>query len=871
MAVKRDKVMKTAEKYVGRGKIDAAIKEYLKLLKEQPNDVNTLNRIGDLYSRIDREDEAIRFFKQIAEQYSRDGFFVKAIAIYKKIIRIDPSRLAVYEQLAELYGKQGLMNEARAQFQVLVDHYLKNDDDAAAINVYQKLVDLEPENPSHHLKLGELYQKRRLFDQAQAEYRKIAELMLEHERGEEAAKVYERAIEMHPQDLSYVSNAVLSLKDAGFVGPAARLLHRAVELNPEAERIQRQLGTAIGESMPAPPVPPPPEPEAFEIEDLGGTEEAIDLGELDVDFPAVEVEEEVGAAEQVAGPAPAEDGGLFDLDLDAEETSGLVVPPPDMDRPGTAFQIEEEEESPAEALGLGEAEGTGLEIDEEGFALEDVSLELDEEIELDLGAAIDLEAPAEIQWGVEEAPAESVPPPAAPPARTAQPETPVAEVTERPEDLLAEAEVFAKYGLGAKALERLEQVLALEPENLEALRRRVEIALADGETDRLDLAATMFGRVALSRGERVLWLGMVPRLEAAGFDVAAVEATVEARPEVAAELEELEEVEAEIEAEAPPVAEPEVVLREEAPPPAARPPRRVSAVDRALEELTSEMLRPRKERPAPPPPSPDAETLELPTGVEEGPAAAGPPAEIEEEAPEVVLGAPEPVGADDDFEAELPGIRLPEERIVSTATDPLDESGMHWLEDAAPPAAAASGGEILFDDEEEFFDLAAELEEELTKEEARLGADVIQPEEPSLEEIVEGFKRGVAENLSQEDYATHYNLGIAYREMGLLDEAIGEFQLASKSEDLRIECCSMLGMSFLEKGLPELAVKWYQKGLETPGLQEATRHGLMYDMAAVHSSMGDDEAARELFTEIYGNNSQFRDVGDRLEELRSGA
>jgi tetratricopeptide (TPR) repeat protein len=148
MAIQREQVVQTAEKYVQRGKIEPAIREYRKLLADNPNDINTLNRIGDLYARIQRIDEAVDFFTQIAEQYSTEGFFVKAIAIYKKIIKLDPTRLEVYEKLAELYHRQGLVNEARTQYQVLADYYQKHDNAASAIAIYQKMADLEPNNPS---------------------------------------------------------------------------------------------------------------------------------------------------------------------------------------------------------------------------------------------------------------------------------------------------------------------------------------------------------------------------------------------------------------------------------------------------------------------------------------------------------------------------------------------------------------------------------------------------------------------------------------------------------------------------------------------------------------------------------------------------
>ena len=95
----------------------------------------------------------------------------------------------------------------------------------------------------------------------------------------------------------------------------------------------------------------------------------------------------------------------------------------------------------------------------------------------------------------------------------------------------------------------------------------------------------------------------------------------------------------------------------------------------------------------------------------------------------------------------------------------------------------------------------------------------------SLEEIFREFKKGVEQQLSAEDYETHYNLGIAYKEMGLVDEAIGEFQLASKDAARAVECCSMLGHCFLEKGMPQLAIKWFRKGLEAPAIGDLATAG----------------------------------------------
>ena len=116
---------------------------------------------------------------------------------------------------------------------------------------------------------------------------------------------------------------------------------------------------------------------------------------------------------------------------------------------------------------------------------------------------------------------------------------------------------------------------------------------------------------------------------------------------------------------------------------------------------------------------------------------------------------------------------------------------MSWLDEAdSGRNQAAARAASLFDEEEDFFDLAGELAQELSREPVFQGDEQLIQQEQSLEEIVEGFKRGVAEHLSPTDYDTHFNLGIAYREMELLDEAIGEFQLSAKDPHFLVSCCS---------------------------------------------------------------------------------
>jgi len=79
--------------------------------------------------------------------------------------------------------------------------------------------------------------------------------------------------------------------------------------------------------------------------------------------------------------------------------------------------------------------------------------------------------------------------------------------------------------------------------------------------------------------------------------------------------------------------------------------------------------------------------------------------------------------------------------------------------------------------------------------------------------------------------------------------------------------CSMLGLCFLDKGLPELAIKWYQRGLAAPSVSEEDSLGLLYDLGNVYLSVGDNSTAYHTYVELYGINSNYRDVVAKLEEL----
>jgi pilus assembly protein FimV len=128
---------------------------------------------------------------------------------------------------------------------------------------------------------------------------------------------------------------------------------------------------------------------------------------------------------------------------------------------------------------------------------------------------------------------------------------------------------------------------------------------------------------------------------------------------------------------------------------------------------------------------------------------------------------------------------------------------------------------------------------------------------------------------ADEDPETHYNLGIAFREMGLLDEAIGELQKAVQSFDHGhpfpqiMQTYTWLAQCFLEKGVPEAAVRWYDKALKMPTIDGETRVALHYELAAAYESAGDKTSALKHFMDVYGSNIDYRDVAERIKALKS--
>jgi len=145
----------------------------------------------------------------------------------------------------------------------------------------------------------------------------------------------------------------------------------------------------------------------------------------------------------------------------------------------------------------------------------------------------------------------------------------------------------------------------------------------------------------------------------------------------------------------------------------------------------------------------------------------------------------------------------------------------------------------------------------------------------ALSDLFEDFKEEVEEsNSGNEDPETHYNLGVAFKEMGLLDEAIGELQKVCQAIDRgqpfarATQAYTWLAQCFLEKGVPEAAIKWYEKALHIQ-TDDETRTAVHYELASAYEAAGQRQTALKHFMEVYGSNIDYRDVAERIKALRS--
>ncbi len=1082
----KQKVLANAEKYVQQGKLQNAISEYEKVLKNDPKDLTVTNTVGDLYSRGGDADKATECFKSVGDAYASQGFTVKAIAMYKKICKLKPA-LESLLKLAELYTQQGLFNDARAQYLQVAEEFLKANELENAVRIFQKILEMDPENSNMRIRLAEVYIRLNKKNEAWQIFTAAAESLRSKGSLSAADEVLQRMLKLDPGNtyalLMQGRNQLESGDAAGAVITFQKISD--IDSNPEGLRDLLKAYLQTGQLSEAGTI-------ANKLLTVHNDLPAI-ASFADALMQAGQYENALQVFDQHAERMLAENSGkvleclysiighvrdnpdslqkLLDLFHKAGDTSHVSevmellahasVQSGDLARSRDLYQKLAQIE-PQNALHMqnyqqvvsqmGGTSGGKLITPEEAVVLLD-----------DLEAT----APSIHQHYTDE-------------------------VSLAVRSALTDAELFISYNMPAKALGPLVAALPMAPTDQRINQRLATLHTRAGRFTEAALCcrtlqsiyseadypeeATRYGELAERYEERTSTPAPATSDEEAPIflDAPAPQPTqtAPAVPEFSIEEAPAEVSAPEPEAEQPHVAakaaspwptappdasEPEFAVADESAEPTATatgeidlssewddavtledaPSEEVAAVepaavvehepadsnrvDETIEEIrfylahgmpeqamaglaklqtqTSDQAKLAEIRAEveaatqaaeqePPAAEPVVEEItaddvpsfevaeEAPVAVEETPVAPEPPAVEElpvvaeaappapEPAPVPVLRAPVPKPTPAPAAAPHPGVltefvndldsSLGDTFLPGTVAKPEAPAPLEPAVAAAQPTPAL--GEFVADIEaslgEDFLKAApvagparpaappvppvpaapakaAPLAASAAASAAptsQAAPQISHPVAPTpviaaaahttpaasaiptpvvdvpkppvahapaapaakaspfaedagvdLAEMFGELKQDLEADVASadEDPETHYNLGIAFREMGLLDEAIGELQKACQSFDHGhpfqqiMQTYTWLAQCFLEKGVPEAAVRWYEKALNVAHIDGETRVALNYELAAAYEASGDKASALKHFMDVYGSNIDYRDVAERIKALKS--
>lgn len=861
--VNKAKISSQAQKFVAKGQWDKALRELQKLVDDDPSDVRTLLKIGDVHSKKGDRENATRVYKQVAETYSEQGFFLKAVAVYKQILKHDPTHLEVTLRLAELYEQLGLSSEAMAQYQIAARIHDEQGDAKASLEILRRMVELDSDNVASRIKLAESFSRDGQVEDAAQEFEKAASILKSQRRMEDYVKVVERLIFHAPDRTDMLKELAKLYLDRGDAIRGVAKLQSCFKKTPGDIETLELLGRAFRElgktdkmlfvyrSLAA----------AYEthdrIDDAAKVHNEI-LALAPEDAESQAWLDQHGGASAAATAAPPPSANIVEKNATTERP---LVAPSLAPRPSLSPRPQAPSAAPRPS------------------AQRPPSPE---------AAAPKLDAP---------------PTPAAP-------STPSAPAGSRDQiqKILTEAEVYLKYGLHQKSLDHIAQVFAIEPEHVEALRKQREIYGQIGNEDEVVALTARLAQALEHSGDTEAHAAELAELKTrapmhpllSGEPASAPQpVTPPARAAedlISIDIEdpsiELEEV-FDVDEAALDASSEDVSGREDAATPMPLEP---ADADFDIALGSADLVAPESDVP---PPVETASEQVLAPAEPEPPAAPEPPAPMLEAAP---TAEPESIAAldiedlapEDVAATAAPAAPEAAASAQTTASAPTAEPAAPAIsetEAAAPAQAGASApGAVPSPDEAEG---AAEISDELEEAEflvdnslwdearealAQLSArapnhprvqallalvpppdasDASPPEPatseadgvfatadlPDEEDLFAGlgdFDADAADPLTGED---HYDQGMALREIGRIEQAIEAFRLGVGRPERGLDCLEMLGHCSLELGRVDAAIDHFKRALEG-NPQSPGAPNLMFEIGLAYESAGDLSAAR---------------------------
>ena len=775
----KNKILSAAQKHIQKGNYDKAIRELKKLTEEDPKDVRTLLKIGDLYTKKGAMDEAIQVYQQVAEFYSEQGFFLKAVAVYKTVMKHVPTHLDVVNKLAELYEHLGLVQEAMGQFQSIALLHEQNGSPKLALDALTRMVDLDPANIASRVRLAEAFSKQDMLQEAANEFSEAAEALRDQDRIADYIKVAERLVYHAPNRTDVIKDLARIYLQHNDTKRALAKLQLAFQVAPDDVETLTMLAAAFQEE--------------------GETTKTL--------FVYRELVKAYNSQNKT-NDAMVIYQRILELDPDDHEAKnalGLVPKPPSI-APAKAAR-------PRSTINAGQTDS--------------------------------------------------------------KPEQGAKDTNEEVEKLLTETEVYVKYGLHKKAIEHLRNILDIDADHIEVHER----------------LASLYQKTSEKEHEVETWVKLIRIYSNANDEAGAEKARVKLkslRPEH-------------------PAVEPSYnfddAFEEEFDVDMSTGSFDAGALQSELASDTSDGVEIDFDRTSNDEENPFSEVSNFDVDFD-----------IDSGTGDISFEVSEPESKRDSASA-ADVLRTP-----AGAVDPADfgenaiigytmETPINELPSADAEKIANFEEDLdaaeLFVDQEMYEDARSMLDAVLEKAPAYpraielktkldlLAANTSSNMDDAIRDSMESASTGelnlpssidkglpIAENDSfmersapidesdESELESRFDLALAYREMGMLEEAIVEFQIASQAPSKTLESYIEIGRCFIEQGDSISAVGYFFNAIDSGASEEMTIE-LHYEIGCAYESANDFDLALHWFETAHESNPQFKDVAERISSVNT--
>lgn len=240
--IDKTKIIEQAERLVKSGRIEEAIAEYKKLLAGEASDLSINNLIGDLYIQLGHVGEAVQVFMSVGSFYETKGYNSQALAVYRKISKLDSNHVIAIVRMGDLYAAQGFAAEAKKEY-LKAEQILRQEKRLRELMfLYDKLIKLDSDNVSFKLSLAGLFQQEGFIEEAVVQLNDAAELLLRQDHLEEAEKVIEQARWLKAGDERTLTNLVEVLKRSGRHDEAIEIVQDILSRDETNIRFRSTLG-----------------------------------------------------------------------------------------------------------------------------------------------------------------------------------------------------------------------------------------------------------------------------------------------------------------------------------------------------------------------------------------------------------------------------------------------------------------------------------------------------------------------------------------------------------------------------------------------------------------------------------------------------